>query len=107
MNDETLQIREERKLMNRILVASRSRSEIDLPKIFGTYKFSVDPLSIFVPDGSLHYGKDKPVIATQLKEFQTDETAIEEGQKANNRKVLIKGLSEFIIKSLTPHKFIT
>ena len=76
MNGETLQIREERKLMNRIFVESRTRSEIDLPKMVGTYEFSVVSLSIFAPDWSLYYAKGKYVIATQLREFQPDETAI-------------------------------
>ena len=66
--------------MNRILVAWRSRSAIDLPKIFGTYEFSVVPVSIFARDGSLYYAKDKFVIATQLREFQPDKTAIKEGE---------------------------
>ena len=43
MNGETLQIREERKLMNRIFVESRTRSEIDLPKMVGTYEFRLSP----------------------------------------------------------------
>ena len=66
LNGETLQIRQERKLMNRILVASRSRPETDLSNIFGTYEFSVVPLSLFATDGSLYYGKDNSVIAKEL-----------------------------------------
>ena len=62
--------------MNRILVSSRSVSETDVPKIFCTFEFSVVPLSIFAPNGSLLYAKEKSVIATQLKEFQEEDTAI-------------------------------
>ena len=89
MNGKTLQIREERKLMNRILAASKSQSQIDLPKIFRTNEFSFVPLSIFASDGSLHYAKDKSVIVTQLRESQPDYTAIEKGEETNSRKVLI------------------
>ena len=84
MNGEILQIRGKRKLMDRILVASRSQSQIDLPKIFRTYEFSFVHLSIFARGG-----KDKSVIATQLRESQPDDTAIEEGEEKNSRKVLI------------------
>lgn len=71
--------------MNIILAAFRNRSEIDLPKLFGTYKFLFVPLSIFTADGSLYYVKDKSVIATWLWEFQPDETASEEGEETNSK----------------------
>ena len=70
--------------MNKILVASRNRSEIDLHKLFSTYKFLVVLLSTFVPDASLYYTKDKTVIATQLSEFQPDDTAIKGGEETNS-----------------------
>ena len=89
VNGETLHIKEERKLMNRILIASRSRPEIDLPNIFGKYEFSVSPLSLFAPNGSLYYAKDKSSIATELREFQPDENYIEEEANSESRKVII------------------
>ena len=78
VNGETSHIKEEQKLMNRILIASRSRPEIDLSNIFGKYEFPVVPLSLFAPDGSLYYVKDKSSIATELRESQPDENYIEE-----------------------------
>ena len=75
--------------MNRILVAPKSRSEIDLPKNISYLRIFGCPLPIFAPDGSLYYAKGKSVIATQLREFQPGDTAIEEGEKTNSRKVLI------------------
>ena len=89
LNGETLQIREERKLMNRILVASRSRAEIDLSNIFGTYEFSVAPLSIFATDGSLYYGEDKSVIAQELRELVPEEVDTQEEEESDSRKVVI------------------
>ena len=41
VNKQLVQVREERKLMSRLLVASRSRPDIILPNNIGTYKFSV------------------------------------------------------------------
>ena len=87
LNGETLQIRQEPKLMNRILVASRSRTEIDLSNIFGTYEFSVVPLSLFATDGSLYYGKDKSVIAKELREFEPEEIGTQEDSES--KKVVI------------------
>ena len=92
LNGETLQIREERKLMNRILVASRSRAEIDLSNIFGTYEFSVVPHSIFATDGSLYYGKDKSVIAQELRELVPEEADTQEEEESDSRKVVMRWL---------------
>ena len=82
-------IKEERKLINRILKASRSRTENDLPNILGKYEFSVVPLSLFAPDGSIYYGKDKSSIATKRRNFQPDENYIEEEANSESRKVII------------------
>ena len=86
VNNELLVIREERKLMNRILVASRSRPEIDLSKIFGLYEFSVVPSSIFASDGTLYYGKDKSVIAKQLRDLVPEEN---DAERSGRRKIII------------------
>ena len=88
LNGETLQIRQERKLMNRILVASRSRPETDLSNIFSTYEFSVVPLSLSATDGSLYYGKEKSVIAKELREFESEEIGTQE-EDSESRKVII------------------
>ena len=51
--------------MNRLLVASTTRPDIDIPKYLGMYEFSVVPL-LFTPDVSLYYPKDIAAIATEL-----------------------------------------
>ena len=106
MNGETLQITEERKLMNKILVASKSQSEIDLPKLFRAYEFSVVLLSIFASDGPLYYAKDKSAIFTQLREFQTDDTTNEKVEKTNSRKVLIIDVMAIVNKIYTKAELI-
>ena len=67
VNEETLNIKEKRKLMNRILIESRNRPEIDLSDIFGKHEFSVVPLSLFAPDGSLYFAKFKSSIPTEFR----------------------------------------
>ena len=84
-----MHIKEERKLMNRILIASRSQPETDFPNIFGDYEFSVVPLSLLAPDSSLYNAKDKSSIAAELRKLQPDETYIEEEANSKNRKVTI------------------
>ena len=45
--------------MNKLLVASRARPDIDLPKYPGMCEFPVLPLSLLTPDDLLHYPKEK------------------------------------------------
>ena len=77
--------------MKRLLVASRTQPDIDLPKYLGMYEFSVVPLSLFTPDGSLYYPKDKATIATELRNLQAAEEnqSIEEEFSFNARKVIL------------------
>ena len=58
INNETFQIKEERKLLN-FLVVSRTRPDLDLPTELGKYEFSVTPPSIFASDGTLNHEKKK------------------------------------------------
>ena len=84
------------------MVASRSRPDIDLPNIFGSYEFSVVPLWLFATDGSLYYGKDKSVIAKELREFEPEEIGMQE-EDSESRKVIITDamaiVNNFDIKS--------
>ena len=52
INNKTYQTKEERKLINRLLVVSRTRSDLDLPAELGKYEFFVTPPSIFASDGT-------------------------------------------------------
>ena len=74
--------------MNQILIASRSRPETDLSNIFGIYRFSVVPVSLFAADGSLYCSKDKSVIAKELREFEPEEIGMPE-EDSESRKVII------------------
>ena len=67
---QLVQVREERKLMSRLLVASRSRPDIILPNNIGTYKFSVVPISLFAADGTLYQTTDRSVITSELRKLQ-------------------------------------
>ena len=81
--------------MNRLLVSSRIRLGIDLLKCEGMYEFSLKPPSIFTPDGSLYYPKDKATIATDLQNLQSKEgdEDIENGFSSTRKVVLIDDMA--------------
>ena len=56
--------------MNRLLVASKTRPDIDLPKYHGISEFSVVPLSLFTLVGLLYYLKDKATNETEVQNLQ-------------------------------------
>ena len=66
----SLQVREERKLIKRLLVASRTRVNIDLPKYLDMYEFTVVPPSLFAPDGTFYKIFDKADLAAELRKQQ-------------------------------------
>ena len=89
INNKTYQIKEERKLLNRLLIVSRTRPDLDLPKELGKYEFSVTPPSIFASDGTLNHEKKKSHIAVQLRYYQQPSEEQEDIQMSDARKVII------------------
>ena len=69
INNETYQIKEERKLLNLFLVVSRKRPDLDLPTELGKYEFFVTPPRMFESNGTLNKEK-KNDIAVQLRNYQ-------------------------------------
>ena len=67
LNNNVIKIKEERKLMSRLIVAARSRPEIDLSNYFGEFEFSVVPKSLFSADGNLLKTSDKSVIVQEIE----------------------------------------
>ena len=98
VNQQITAIKEERKLMNRLLVASRTRPDTDLQFCLGKYEFSVTPPSLFSPDGSLHSTKDKSVIAEELFKLQVDEEIESKPMNTDIRKVATVDRMAFINK---------
>ena len=82
--------------MNRLLVASRTRPDIDLQFCLSKYEFSVTPLSLFSPGGSLHSTKDKSVIAEELFKLQVDEEIESEPMNTDIRKVAVADGMAFV-----------
>ena len=53
LKDKIVNLKQDRKMTTRLIIASRKREEIDLPHYLGTHEFSVVPLSMFDYHGNL------------------------------------------------------
>ncbi len=53
VNGQLVVIKQERKLLSRLLVVAKSRPEIDVRDAIGDYEFNNTPPSNFHPDGSM------------------------------------------------------
>ena len=71
IGDKLVKIKEERGLLQRFIVISRSRPELDLKECIGTYEFGVVPRSLFASDGSLLLAYDKASILHRLEKLGT------------------------------------
>ena len=83
-------IKEERKLMSRFIVASRTRQDIDLPHYFGEYEFSVVPRSLFNRYGVLIPSKDKSSVFHLIKDLSPASVITDSGELAGgDNKVIV------------------
>ena len=67
VNNKVVQLKEEKKLMTKFIIASRKREDIDLPYYFGTNEFSVIPRSLFRPDGTMLLDTDKSTVMHEIE----------------------------------------
>ena len=72
MGDKVVKIKEERGLLQRFIVISRSRPELNLKECIGTYEFGVVPRSLFASDGSLLLAYDKASILHHLEKLDSN-----------------------------------
>ena len=93
INNKTYQIKEERKLLNQLLVVSRARPDLDLPTELAKYEFSVTPPSIFASDGTLNQEKKKSDITVQLQNYQQPREEQEDIQMSDARKVIFDAMA--------------
>ena len=83
IDGKTIRFKEEINFMSRLIVATRSRPQIDISKYFGDYEFSVVPKSLFHDDGKLVRTKDKYVILQELEHLHPEinfTTLVEESE---------------------------
>lgn len=72
VGDKVVKIKEERALLQRCIVISRKRPELDLKECIGTYEFGVVPRSLFASDGSLLLAYDKASILHHLEKLSSN-----------------------------------
>ena len=83
-------IKEERKLMSRFIVASRTRQDIDLPYYFGEYEFSVVPRSLFNRYSVLIPRKDMSSVFHLIKDLFPASVITDSGELAGgDNKVIV------------------
>ena len=69
--DKVMKLKEERGLLQRFVIAARSRPELDLKECIGTFEFGIIPRSLFLSDGSLLLPRDKSKIMQGLEGLPT------------------------------------
>ena len=67
VDDKIVEIKEEKRLLAKFVIASRRRDDIDLPAYFGRFEFTVVPRSMFRQDGSLLLGTDKATVMHEIE----------------------------------------
>ena len=75
--DKVVKIKEERELLQRLLVISRSRPELNLKVWIGKYEFGVVPRSLFASDGSLLLAYDKAKILHHLENLDSSKQQVQ------------------------------
>ena len=76
IKDKIVNLREERSLMTRLLVISRSRPGIDIAEQFAKHEFSVVPHSLFDNEGKMLKCSDKAAFLRGLEEMSSSDGAI-------------------------------
>ena len=59
---KVVELTEDRALLGRMAIISKSRPELDMKETVGQYEFSVVPRALFAPDGSMLYCSNKSML---------------------------------------------
>ena len=80
IGNQLIKIKEERNLLQRFIVISRSRPDLDLKVCIGEYEFGVVPRSLFSADGSLLLPYDKASMLHHLENLKETPKDSEESE---------------------------
>ena len=69
VGEKMIEIKEEKNLMSRFLIAARKRPEMELEMCIGEYEFSVVPRSLFTPDGLPHTCNNKSQLIHLIEDY--------------------------------------
>ena len=76
-----IKIKEERGLLQRLIVISRIRPQLDMKECIGTYEFGVVPRSLFASDGTVLLAYDKAKILHHMQLFVSNEQPVSRSRK--------------------------
>ena len=71
INENVVELKEDRSLFARICVVAKSRPEIDLKEAIGQYEFNLVPRSMFAADGSMLHCPSKGVLMNILEKLNS------------------------------------
>ena len=77
--DKLIKIEEEPALLQRFIVAARSRPDLDLKECIGKYEFGLIPRSLFASDGSLLLAYDKTKVLDHFEALIKDGEQVVQG----------------------------
>ena len=95
--NKTVELQEDRSLFARMLVVSKSRTEINLADTIGQYEFSVVPRSLFAADGTMLPCSAKSDLMKIIENIPTDtgdEEARVQQQPLDVKVALVDGMAE-------------
>ena len=62
LKDRMIKLKEERGLVTKLLVLSRTQPNIDLTALFKEHEFTITPQALFASDGTPHHMTDKSAL---------------------------------------------
>ena len=79
--------------MKGLLVAWRTRADIDLPKYLGMYELTVVLPSLFAPDDIFYKTSDKEDLAAELRKLQNNDPPNEVVHTDSRKIIIIDGMA--------------
>ena len=89
LQEKIITLKEERKLLTRLTIASRQHPEINLAFYIGNFEYSAVPRSLFARDGSMHLSSDKSVVIHEIEKMAENKELEKEASSTNNEGVII------------------
>ncbi|XP_033114878.1 uncharacterized protein LOC117115272 [Anneissia japonica] len=105
---QLVSIKQERKLLSRLLVVAKSRPEFALKDVIGTYEFNCTPPSNFHPDGGMIMLSGKSKVLQSIMNLALPDNVTKPAQNDNTTKIsilIIDGMCIVIMVKKVSDKF--
>lgn len=101
VGEKIVQLKEEKNMMSRFLIAARKRPELELEMSIGNYEFSVVPKSLFSVDGKPLPCTDKSKLMHHIEDLAPG-TSTKIGSVQQNSVIIIDGMA--VVNEITKDK---